>query len=306
MNSVTKKRTNNRRTTSDRDNKRSTQSRNRNKKTQRRTNTNSKIGLHRKKSQVKRNKIIITSICLILALFIVGFIGKKTVGFVSSVWPNIVSLKDSMTGGKIDKTDVNSDEQYDVDDENKATLQKKHNVFIDVGCGGYETGYVTSSKTKEKDLNLQIAKKVAKLLSKYDDINVILSRKEDVYMSPDERKSLAESENAEVFVSIHMAAENTGKADGVETIYSSKSDDGSYDLASIIQTSIAAYIDANNRGVSDYNMKVLEDTAMPSVYIQCGFLSNSSEEKKLKNKDYQDDLSEGIAQGIMTYIDAKK
>lgn len=74
---MTKKRTNNRRTTSDRDNKRSTQSRNRNKKTQRRTNTNSKTGLHRKKSQVKRNKIIITSICLILALFIVGFIGKK-------------------------------------------------------------------------------------------------------------------------------------------------------------------------------------------------------------------------------------
>lgn len=59
---------------------------------------------------------------------------------------------------------------------------------------GNETGYITNDKVKEKELNLEIAKKVAKELNKQQDINVILSRQDDVYMSPDERKSLAESQ----------------------------------------------------------------------------------------------------------------
>ena len=262
-------------------------------------------GLHRKKTSVNKKKLVVVIVCAIIVLFAVGFVGKKTVSFVSNVWPNIISLKDSLTGGKVDKSNVNSDEQFDVGDENKDTLQKKHNVFIDVGCGGYETGYVTS-KIKEKDMNLKIAKKVAKKLAKEDDINVILSRQEDVYLSPDERKTLAENEKAEVFVSIHMAGEKSGDASGVETIYQKDSENGSYDLAVIMQTSISAYVKAKDRGTSAYDMSVLRDNSIPAVYIQCGFLSNSSELKNLNNSKYQDDLAEGIAQGILTYIDAKK
>ena len=264
-----------------------------------------KKGLHRKKTSVNKKKLVVVIVCAIIVLFAVGFVGKKTVSFVSDVWPNIISLKDSLTGGKVDKSNVNSDEQFDVGDENKDTLQKKHNVFIDVGCGGYETGYVTS-KIKEKDMNLKIAKKVAKKLAKEDDINVILSRQEDVYLSPDERKTLAENEKAEVFVSIHMAGEKSGDASGVETIYQKDSENCSYDLAVIMQTSISAYVKAKDRGTSAYDMSVLRDNSIPAVYIQCGFLSNSSELKNLNNSKYQDDLAEGIAQGILTYIDANK
>ena len=155
-------------------------------------------------------------------------------------------------------------------------------------------------------MNLKIAKKVAKKLAKEDDINVILSRQEDVYLSPDERKTLAENEKAEVFVSIHMAGEKSGDASGVETIYQKDSENGSYDLAVIMQTSISAYVKAKDRGTSAYDMSVLRDNSIPAVYIQCGFLSNSSELKNLNNSKYQDDLAEGIAQGILTYIDAKK
>lgn len=276
-----------------------------NKKTAKSRNKKRKKGLHRKKTSVNKKKLVLVVVCAIIVIFAVGFVGKKTVSFVSGIWPNVISLKNSLTGGKVDKSDVNSDEQFDVGDENKDTLQKKHNIFIDVGCGGYETGYVTSN-TKEKDLNLIIAKKVAKKLAEEDDINVILSRQEDVYLSPDERKSLAENEKAEVFVSIHMAGEKTGDASGIETIYQKDSSNGSYDLASIIQTSVSAYVKAKDRGISAYDMSVLKDNSMPAVYIQCGFLSNSSEQKNLKNKKYQDDLAEGIAQGILNYIDAKK
>ena len=264
-----------------------------------------KKGLHRKKTSLRTRRLI-ALVCTILILIVVGFIGKKTVSFVSSIWPNIESVKNSLTGGKIDKTNVDTSDQYDINDEKQPTLEAKHNIFIDVGCGGNETGYVTKDNVKEKDLDLEIAKLVAKQLSKYDDVNVILSRQEDVYMSADERKSLAENQNAELFVSIHMAGENTGKADGVETIYYKGSQNGSYDFASLMQTSIMAFIKAENRGTSAYEMSVLKDNSMPSIYIQCGFLSNSAEKKKLTDKEYQQELAKGIAQGILSYIDAKK
>ena len=103
-----------------------------------------------------------------------------------------------------------------------------------------------------------------------------------------------------------MDGENTGKADGVETIYYKGSQNGSYDFASLMQTSIMAFIKAENRGTSAYEMSVLKDNSMPSIYIQCGFLSNSAEKKKLTDKEYQQELAKGIAQGILSYIDAKK
>ena len=310
MNSVPKKRTNTPRPTSNPGNTTNTQNRRPQTKTaqrptQPRKNKKQK-GLHRKKSSTKRKKQLIVLVGLIILISVVGFIGKKTYNFVSTIWPNVISLKNSLTGGAIDTSNVNTDEQYDVGDEKEATLQVRHNVFIDAGCGGNETGYITNDKVKEKELNLEIAKKVAKELNKQQDINVILSRQDDVYMSPDERKSLAESQNAEVFVSIHMAAETTGKATGIETIYHKDSKNGSADFASLMQTSIVAFVKAENRGTNTYNMSVLRDNSMPSIYIQCGFLSNSGEEKNLKDENYQNELAKGIAQGILTYIDAKK
>ncbi len=306
---MTKKRTNNTNNTQNKEGRRITQNKRPQARTAKRTTQPRKNkrqkGLHRKKSSVKRKKQLIVLVGLIAVLSVVFFVGKKTVTFVNNIWPNIVSLKDSMTGGKIDTTDVNSEEQYDVSDERKATLENRHNVFIDVGCGGNETGYVTDSKIKEKELNLEIAKKVAKELSKESDINIIMSRQDDVYMSADERKSLAETQDAEVFVSIHMAAENSGKAEGVETIYAPNSQNGSADFASLMQTSIAAFVKAESRGINAYDMSILRDNSMPSIYVQCGFLSNSKEEKNLKDKDYQNELAKGIAQGILTYIDAK-
>ncbi|MDY5212210.1 N-acetylmuramoyl-L-alanine amidase [Intestinibacter sp.] len=307
---MTKKRTNNPKSTPNKGTRTNTsnkrpQTRTAQRPTKPRKNKRQK-GLHRKKSSIKRKKQLIVLVVLIAVISIVGFIGKKTYDFVSNIWPNVISLKNSMTGGAIDTSHVNTDEQYDVSDEKEATLQVRHNVFIDVGCGGNETGYITDDKTKEKDLNLVIAKKVAKELNKQEDINVILSRQEDIYMSSDERKSLAEGQEAEVFVSIHMAAESSGKATGVETIYSKDAKDGSGDFASLMQTSIVAFVKAENRGTNTYDMSVLRDNSMPSIYIQCGFLSNSTEEKNLKDETYQNELAKGIAQGILTYIDAKK
>ena len=101
MNSVTKKRTNNPRTTSNQGNKTNTQNRRPQTKTaqrptQPRKNKKQK-GLHRKKSSTKRKKQLIVLVGLIILISVVGFIGKKTYNFVSTIWPNVISLKNSLT-----------------------------------------------------------------------------------------------------------------------------------------------------------------------------------------------------------------
>ena len=68
-----------------------------------------------------RTRRLIALVCTILILIVVGFIGKKTVSFVSSIWPNIESVKNSLTGGKIDKTNVDTSDQYDINDEKQPT-----------------------------------------------------------------------------------------------------------------------------------------------------------------------------------------
>ena len=274
--------------------------------TKNKTNSKRKKGLHRKKTKVNKRKVAVLLVATLVLVLGIGFIGKTTVGFVAKVWPNAVYLKNNLLGSGVDKTDVNSDEQYDMANEKEEVLQVKHNIFIDVGCGGKEKGYVASDGTTEKDINLIIAQKVAKRLAQEDDVNVILSRQEDTYLSEEEIKSLAKDEKAEVFASIHCAAENTGKATGIQTIYHTEAKDGSSDLATVVQNSMAAYVNIKNRGIVSYQMKLLSKNSMPSIYIQCGFLSNDDDRKKLKDKDYQNNLAEGIAQGIMTYIDAKK
>lgn len=274
--------------------------------TNKKTNSRTKKGLHRKKTKINKKKLAVLVVSTLILLFGIGFICKTTVGFVGKIWPNVVYLKNNLLGSEVDVSDVNSDEQYDMGDEKEETLQIKHNIFIDAGCGGREKGYVASDDTMEKDINLIIAQKVAKRLAQESDINVILSRQEDTYLSIDERKSLAEDEDAEAFVSINLGSENTGKATGIQTIYHTESKDGSSDFATVVQNSMAAYVNIKNRGIVSYQMKLLSENTMPSIYIQCGFLSNDDDREKLKDEEYQNNIAEGIAQGIMTYIDAKK
>ncbi len=70
-----------------------------------------------------------------------------------------------------------------------------------------------------------------------------------------------------------------------------------------IQETITSYIDVRDRGVKSDRFQVLLQSKMPAVLVECGFLTNDEELKKLKDEEYQKDLAEGITQGILTYID---
>ena len=148
---------------------------------------------------------------------------------------------------------------------------------------------------------------VASKLSKQNDIQVTLSRTDDKYIALGDRATKANNENVDLLVSIHLNAEYGGtSAYGLETYYKKGATDGSDKLADAVQKSIISYIDVRDRGIREDNFQVLRESSMPAILIECGFLTNAEESKKLIEPQYQENLTEGIAQGILSYLDNNK
>ena len=184
-------------------------------------------------------------------------------------------------------------------------MVKKYTILIDPGHGGNDKGTIANDKiTCEKDITLKVGALVAQKLTKQKDVQVIISRNEDKYVSLADRAKLANEQGVDALVSIHLNGQTGGTdAFGLETYYTKEKNDGSYELAKQIQETITSYIDVRDRGVKPERFQVLLQSKMPAVLIECGFLSNDEEAKKLKDEAYQESLAEGIAQGILTYLD---
>lgn len=196
--------------------------------------------------------------------------------------------------------------QYDLDDEKKRQ-SKKYNIVVDAGHGGNDKGSIDSTETVyEKDIALQIAKKVASRLGRESDVNVIMTRTEDKYVSLEERAEIAKRANADALISIHLNAQKKyGDANGLETWYRGGATDGSKELASSVQQTTASYVDIMSRGILRNNFEILRETTMPAVLVECGFITNVSDMNKLKDPNYQDMLAEGIMQGTLSFLDEK-
>ena len=199
-----------------------------------------------------------------------------------------------------------SDNEYEtLPTEVDKNINKKYTILIDPGHGGNDKGTIANDKiTFEKDITLKVGALVAQKLTKQKDVQVIISRNEDKYVSLADRAKLANEQGVDALVSIHLNGQTGGTdAFGLETYYTKEKNDGSYELAKQIQETITSYIDVRDRGVKPERFQVLLQSKMPAVLIECGFLSNDEEAKKLKDEAYQESLAEGIAQGILTYLD---
>ena len=255
------------------------------------------VRLNRKR---KINKKRLSLLIIVVVLF-AFWIYKLTQGAISLV-QNITHNKENTT------TVVSPQAEYEtLPTEVDKNIKKKYTILIDPGHGGNDKGTIAQDKkTFEKDLTLEIGALVAKKLTKQDDIQVIISRNEDKYISLEDRAKLTNEQNVDLFVSIHLNGQVGGTdATGIETYYVAGRDDGSEQLAENIQNTVTSYINIRNRGAKTANFQVLRQSKMASVLIECGFLSNNQEAKKLQNKEYQEDLAEGIAQGILSYLDQK-
>lgn len=189
-------------------------------------------------------------------------------------------------------------------------------VIVDAGHGGIDGGAVGTDGTLEKDINLQISHKLCCLLKLYG-FNVIMTRNDDnsihskdaqtvrqikVSDIHNREKIITDNPNA-VFVSIHQNKYPDASVCGTQVFYSKNNSDSPV-LAQKIQDSIVENIQKNNyRKIkpSGTEIYLLYHSPIPSVMVECGFVSNQNELNELKNDEYQKKIALSIADGILKY-----
>lgn len=191
-----------------------------------------------------------------------------------------------------------------------AHSQSTVKIVIDPGHGGKDPGHEShnSALLAEKDLNLKIALFLGGYLEKYlQNVEVIYTRTTDVYPSLDERVSIANSIKADYFISIHCNGNERKSIKGTESHVHSLKSTKSVALAREIEDQFANRAGRYSRGVKDgkdraHSIQVLKYTAMTSVLIECGFLTNTVEANYLNTTSGQEIIASAIFRGIRAQL----
>ena len=218
---------------------------------------------------------------------------------------------------------------------------KINRVVIDPGHGGADQGTVGRRGLMEKDLVLDVSKRLGKLIEERMGSEVIYTRADDTFIPLHARTELANEKKADLFLSIHANSSPHPKIGGIEVYYlnftrsadaldvaareNASSEKSVYELRDLIQTitlhdkieeskEFASKVQgtlqtfetryntaAKNRGVKKAPFVVLIGASMPSVLAEVGFLSNAREEQLLKRPDHRQRLAEALYQGVTRY-----
>ncbi|MBD2605981.1 N-acetylmuramoyl-L-alanine amidase [Scytonema hofmannii FACHB-248] len=172
-------------------------------------------------------------------------------------------------------------------------------VMIDPGHGGKDSGAVGIGGLQEKNIILPISQKLARILQQ-NGVQVILTRNSDYFVSLQGRVDLAERANADVFVSIHTNSAGLQRPDvsGLETYYY----DSGLSLARIVHSNILRSVNVRDRGVRRARFYVLRKSSMPSILIEAGYMTGREDIAKLRNPQYQEQMAEAIARGVLQYL----
>lgn len=173
-------------------------------------------------------------------------------------------------------------------------------VVLDCGHGGYDSGALGGS-VKEKDLNYTILYTYAKSYFNKESSNVkaYWTRRDDTFVSLNDRAAYAKSIGADLFISLHMnSAASTAK--GTEVYYSASNNStlknglNSKTMASMLLKEVVSVMGTTNRGVKTAQYVVIHKNTVPAVLIELGFISNSSDRSKLTNANYQKKVAKKI------------
>ncbi len=216
-------------------------------------------------------------------------------------------------------------------------------IVIDAGHGGHDTGTIGPNGLQEKDLVLDVALRLGRLLESRLGADVIYTRDDDTFIPLETRTAIANEHQADLFVSVHANSSQDASARGVETYYlnftsnpealevaarenavSEKSIhelqdlvkkitlkekiDESRELASDVQQSLYTGLSAKsptlrNRGVKKAPFVVLIGANMPSILAEISFVSNPVDEKKLETPEYRQKVAESLYKGIAKYAE---
>lgn len=218
---------------------------------------------------------------------------------------------------------------------------KVNRIVIDAGHGGHDDGTIGPHGLLEKDVVLDVALRLSKLVQERLGAEVILTRSDDTFIPLRERTAIANDHKADLFLSIHANSSPAPAVAGTETYYlnftnvatsldvaareNSGSDktvgelkdliqsitlndkiEESHTFAQDIQNSIQAQAEkanaaAHNRGVKRAPFVVLIGASMPSVLAEIGFLSNSRDENNLAKPEYRQKIAEALFRGLAQY-----
>ena len=180
-------------------------------------------------------------------------------------------------------------------------------IVLDPGHGGTDPGsigYLSGNiMVKEIDVNLKISNKVLKIL-RDKGYNVIATRTTDTFVGLNTRAEIANSANADLFVSVHNNSFTNSSAKGTLTMYAYDSPKtgqkiSGKTIAQIMQNHLIKATESQNRGLmKNSQIVVIRKTKMPAILLECLFMSNPDDLKKLKDEDRLDKIAEHVAMGI--------
>lgn len=190
-----------------------------------------------------------------------------------------------------------------------ASLEKSgiKTVIIDPGHGGHDTGSRGAQGLLEKDVTLDIAKRLQQEIEgRLSDVVVFLSRDGDYFIPIDERVGFANHKKGDLFIGIHTNASSSQDATGFE-VYHFSSNLGSIQqefidegikLAGLIQKKVTDRLKTHNRGIRGAPFRILEYLMMPGIVIETAFITNPSGENNLKSERFKTNLVSAICDAI--------
>lgn len=183
-------------------------------------------------------------------------------------------------------------------------------IVIDAGHGYNTAGKRSPDGLKEYEINRSIASYARNFLLTYQNINIIFTHSDLQDVALKTRIHKANTLQADCFVSIHSNAAGSGlewhSASGIETYIYNSANQKSRSLAEKVQKNLIIATGLNNRGVKTADFYVLRETKMTAILVECGFMTNRTEEKLLKSETYRKACGEAIAKAIAEEYNLKK
>jgi N-acetylmuramoyl-L-alanine amidase len=217
---------------------------------------------------------------------------------------------------------------------------KVRRIIVDAGHGGHDPGAMAGG-LREKDITLDVARKLRTILQEKYDFEVLMTRDSDVFVPLEERTAFANSHDADLFVSVHVNSSRNRRARGIETYYlnfattpeamevaarenaiteknmaelqklttaiamNSKIEE-SRDFAGLVQAHLVSQLKKDyaipSLGVKQAPFYVLIGAHMPAILAEISFISNQQESRLLNDDSYRQSVAEGIAVGVNRYI----
>ncbi len=169
-------------------------------------------------------------------------------------------------------------------------------VVLDAGHGAHDSGARTRKGTLEKDLALDVVRRMAPKLQAAG-FRLVCTRKTDVFIPLDRRAEISYAEDPAVFVSIHFNdAGRRRQISGVESYYFSPE---SKEMAERLVRTLAEGSGTPNRGARVARFRVLRTNANPAVLMECGYLSSTREAALIVKPEYRERLAQAIVRGIL-------